>query len=183
MPYRLTRLKGTRTARAALCPLELAIRRYQSRRPGRARAPASNPKPSIALHRNGTELTGGTRPFRATSEATAHVARVHNENAGSGRSATAHTPRRLSVYPAASSPSVCDIIGAGKAYGASRRFSVQKTCAPQRSCVGQRQAHRRKSAHSPARIRAGVDRRRARRSRGGHGAAAERAWRTRRPSG
>jgi hypothetical protein len=37
----------------------------------------------------------------------------------------------LSVYPAASSPSVCDIIGAGKAYGASRRFSVQNSCAPQ----------------------------------------------------
>jgi hypothetical protein len=33
------------------------------------------------------------------------------------------------------------------------------------------------------RIRAGVDRRRIRRSRGGCGAAAERAWRTRRPSG
>jgi hypothetical protein len=41
---------------------------------------------------------------------------------------------------------VCDIIGAGKAYGASRRFSVQNTCAPQCSCVGQRQAIRRKSS-------------------------------------
>ncbi len=28
----------------------------------------------IALHRNGTELPCGTRPFRATLEATAHVA-------------------------------------------------------------------------------------------------------------
>ena len=71
------------------------------------------------------------------------------------------------MYPAASSPSVCDIIGAGKAYGASRRFSVQNTCAPQRSCVGQRQA----GARAHGAHRAGVDR--------GHGGVAADAERRR----